>query len=583
MAAGRASVARAAAAREPGTIDMLVGHPSRARRRRLVVGLTLVAAAAGVVALAGLSHASAEPDASPPPGWRVIDAEPQFEALLPPGVFPLPLAIDFFSDCTGSAGDPGSCGPPPARWVAPDNPPEFCTAQSNRPSGITAQGFRDAVTQAVATWNGVEAAVGARYVGDCSAGSTWRYEDGVNQIGWDDARQAVVGSEAGVTRGSWFLLPGNTKEFAETDIVFEGADLGSIPAVCFESVVAHELGHALGFGHSDDRHDLMFPAFDPDDLSTCVTSPSTAERARLQSLYGIDRAPTVSFGLAQVAVPGQSITLRALASDPEGGPLTLNWTQTAGPPVTLQSTGLVATFTAPPTNATLNFQVTALDQFLHAATATVPVTVGAATSAPSQAPSLESFLGATESAHALLTWSEVPGAVQYELCGRPAGSTGPLSCQDVASPVVAVTWDTVVGTAPVPGELRLFSSGGRETALRACNARGCSINGTGGITGGLRWPAANVNFDYFVLAFDTPTLKFTIAGVVNVSGAPRSFNLNTGPQDDPAKVRIRSCGTLQPGAACLGFLGPSQKHFDTVDVTSRAAGAPSTEHRIRVR
>jgi len=525
----------------------------------------------------------AEPEPEIPPGWRLIGGEPEFEGILPPGIFPVPLAIDFFSDCTGSAGDPGSCGPPAARWVPPDNPPEFCSAQASRPAGITAQAFRDAVEQAAATWNSVEAAIGARYVGDCST-SSWRYEDGVNQVGWDDGRQAVVGAEAGVTRGSWFLLPGNAKEFAEADIVLEGSDVGGIPPVCFQSVVTHEMGHALGFGHSDNRADLMYPAFDPDDLSTCITSPSAAERARLQSLYGVDRMPAVTFGLAPVAAPGQSVMLRALASDPEGGPLTLDWTQTAGPPVTLQSSGLVATFQAPTTNATLAFQVRVFDQFLHEATASVAVTVGSATSAPNQAPSLKSFLGSAEGgANAQLTWSEVPGALQYELCSRPAGSAAAFACQDLQTTVVDVTWDTVVGTAPVPGELRVFTSGGRETALRGCNALGCSLNGTGGITGGLRWPAANVDFDYFVLAFDTPTLKFTVAGVVNVSGAPRSFNLNTGPVDDPSQERIRSCGTLQPGAACLGFLGPSEQHFEYVDVTSRASGAPSTEHRIKVR
>ena len=560
-------------------LQTLRGRSAR-RAHTLVPLLAVVLILAAVAAVLLLRPAGV---AQAGDGERPYDSGPVLVPVAPPGGVLLELFIDFFTDCTGEPGDPGSCGPPAGRWLAPENPVEFCTFQNNRPGSFTAQQFRDTFADAVATWNAQEAAVGVRYEGDCASGFRWEFGNNNNEIGWDDGRSIVGGSEAGVTRGSWLLLPGEVKQFVEFDVVFEGSDLDDIPEVCFKSVVAHELGHAIGFGHSDEPGDLMFPTFTPSDISTCQTEPSSAEQSRLQQLYGVDRNPTVSAGSDRIVDTGATVALSALGTDPEGSALSYVWTQLSGPAVALSPSGASVSFTAPTeTGVTIVLEVTAFDRFLHSASTSITLTVGTAERPPSLAPSLKAFLAGPE-ANARLTWSEVSGAASYELCSKPAGTTIEPTCNIVGAPIADVTWDTVLGTAGSASDLRVFTAGARETFLRACNSQGCSPAGTGGLTGGLRWSAWDIDFDYFALAFDAGSLHFTIIGVVNVSGAPRSFTLYSGSPDDPTRVRLRACGTLPPGAACLDFLGPDDEHFSIVDIVSRRTGAPDTEHRITVR
>jgi Ca2+-binding RTX toxin-like protein len=98
-----------------------------------------------------------------------------------------------------------------------------------------------------------------------------------------------------------------------------------------------------------------------------------------------DDAPSVDAGMNQSVDEGATVSLSAIASDPEGQGLTYTWTQTSGPAVTLSgANGATPSFTAPDmaANTTLTFQV-AVSDGTNTTFDTVNVLVNADDDAPS--------------------------------------------------------------------------------------------------------------------------------------------------------------------------------------------------------
>jgi len=90
--------------------------------------------------------------------------------------------------------------------------------------------------------------------------------------------------------------------------------------------------------------------------------------------------PTANAGSDQTVAPGDLVTLSGSASrDPEGKPLTFEWTQTAGTSVDLSNpTGATTTFTAPEvatTSEVLTFELKVTDSVSQTDTDTVDITV----------------------------------------------------------------------------------------------------------------------------------------------------------------------------------------------------------------
>ena len=465
------------------------------------------------------------------------------------------------------------------RWAANAIPVPFCTVQSNRPSNVTAEQFRDSVRLAAEMWNSVEAAVGVRYTGDCVS-SRLDMDNNLNEIGWDDSRNLVTGSQAGVTQGSWITSFGR-RDFAETDIVLDSRL--RVPDICLRTVMAHEMGHAVGFGHSDSRADLMYPSFSSSDLSTCRPTASGEEEAWLVNLYGANRRPVVTPPGDRSVQAGAAITLSVLASDPEGDAVTFEWKQTGGAPTSLSTSGNTVSLTAPASGA-MALQVTAIDRYLHRASASLTLTVTTqAPLHPPAPPSLQSILSNASRSASTLKWEAADGAQSYEFC---VTQNGTMTCTAQAAPSADVGWTTSLSSGGRVEERTVLALDMRATGLRGCNTVGCSAAGVGPQMGGLRWTNWGISYDVIAMAFDVPgtSVRFTIAGAVNMGASARRFAIYSGPEDDPQRTLVRDCGVLDPGQSCIGFLGSSDNgHGEFAVIESSATGTPGAVHRVRIR
>lgn len=131
-------------------------------------------------------------------------------------------------------------------------------------------GQQDVVRAALESWSAV---AGVRFVEQAdSAGVGLRIgAAGIDGAGQTLGQATYWSSNDALTRAS---------------IVFDTADLATATAGTLLGTSAHEIGHVLGLGHSDDPATLMYPT-----LGT-LTAPASGDIAGVRALYGAATAGT---------------------------------------------------------------------------------------------------------------------------------------------------------------------------------------------------------------------------------------------------------------------------------------------------
>jgi hypothetical protein len=130
-------------------------------------------------------------------------------------------------------------------------------------------------------------------------------------------------------------------------------------------------------------HDFYSPINDEIDDFLAWLKPRAANGTVVKTMGEVvsstptNQPPVADAGSAQTVSAGSTVQLDGSGSaDPNGDPLTYQWTQTGGPAVTLSSATAVApTFTAPASASTLTFQLVVNDGTVSSSPSIVTITV----------------------------------------------------------------------------------------------------------------------------------------------------------------------------------------------------------------
>ena len=242
---------------------------------------------------------------------------------------------------------------------------------------------------ALAIWNPFLSGVEFRVVRDSTSGIAFR--NNVNNVIWgDDVYGESFGDAVAITKWLYFT---SDNRMSEADVIFDrglswNSYRGNLRSASgggtlydLRRVAQHEFGHVLGLGHPDE-HGQSVTALMNSRVSN-LDSLQTDDINGARAIYGgsstpapsANRSPTVTATCnpSCTVQTGQTTTLVATASDPDGDSLTYQWTAPLGS--FSNSTIATTVYTATAQTGTVTATITVQDGRGGSATATVTLQV----------------------------------------------------------------------------------------------------------------------------------------------------------------------------------------------------------------